>query len=123
MPKLLQINDETRIEIKKVKAYALAHLYDEQWRAEILAGIRETVGDDPNYVMHIHQGYRAVYSVDVDNGHKYHHLSISHEKGYPGVLEAEMIMELFGMGKNIKDLDNVYMEELTTAVNLIKEII
>lgn len=122
MLKLLQINDETRINIEKVKAYALAHLYDEQWRAEILAGIRETVGDDPNYVVHIHQGYRAVYSVDVDKGHKYHHLSLSHERGYPGVPETEIIMELFGMGKSVNDLDNVYLKELMTAVNLIKEI-
>lgn len=121
MVRLLQITDETRSEVEKVKAYALEHPFDKEWAEAVIASTRETVGDDPNYLVHIHQGFRVVYSVDVHDGTKHHHLSISHENGYPGIPEAELILELFGIGKSVHDLDNVWIENEMKAINFLKE--
>lgn len=122
MLRLVQIDDYVRNEVEKVKSYALAHPYDEVYRARFLAGHELPVGDNPDHVVHIHQGYRVVYSISVIDKKKYHHLSISYEEKdkYPGVPEAELILDLFGMGKSVNDLDNVWLEESLQAVNLLK---
>jgi hypothetical protein len=124
MVRVLQIDDYVRNEVAKVKKYAFEHPYDESYRALFIRGKTLPVGDNPEHVVHIHDGYRAVYSLSVLNNTKYHHLSISiEEKGkYPGIHEAEIILELFDMGKSVNDLDNVWIEEAVQAVNLLKEI-
>lgn len=124
MPRILQIDDYVRKEVEKVKKYAFEHPYGEVYREKVLAGEALPVGDNPDHVVHIHDGYRAVYSITVINKINYHHLSISYEEQgkYPGIPEAELILELFGMGNSVVDLDNVWLEEQVQAVNFIKEI-
>jgi hypothetical protein len=123
MVRILQIDDYVTNEVAKVKNYALEHPYDESYRKLFLAGKALPVGDNPDHVVHIHSGYRAVYSISVLNEKKYHHLSVSVEEinKYPGIPEVELILDLFGMGKSINDLDNVWLEENAIAVNLLKE--
>jgi hypothetical protein len=124
MLRILQIDDYVINEVAKVKKYAFEHPYDESYRALFLEGKALPIGDNPEHVVHIHDGYRAVYSVSVLDNIRYHHLSISVEEKnkYPGIPEAEIIMELFDMGKSINDLDNVWIENAVQAVNLLKEI-
>jgi hypothetical protein len=124
MPRLVQIDEYTRREIEKIKAYALDHPYDEVYRAKYLAGRALPVGDNPEHIVHIHQGYRAVYSISVIDKQSFHHLSISYSEKdqYPGLPEAELILELFGMGNSVKDLDNIWVEETNKAVNFLKGI-
>lgn len=120
MLRVLQIEEYTINEVEKVKKYALEHPYDEKYREEVLAKKALPVGDNPDHVVHIHDGYRAVYSISLINSVKFHHLSISVETNYPDIRAAELILELFGMGSNVMELDNVWLEEDVRALNFIK---
>jgi hypothetical protein len=77
MPRILQIDEDTLKEVANVKAYSLAHPCGEAYRELLKVGDALPVGDNPEHVVHIHDGYRAVYSVSVLNSTKYHHLSLS----------------------------------------------
>jgi hypothetical protein len=124
MPRILQIDDDVIREVAKVKEYSLKYPCGEAYRELLKVGDALPVGDNPEHVVHIHDGYRAVYSVSVMDTKKYHHLSLSVEgKGkYPGIPDTEIILDLFGMGKDVHDLDSLWIEEKAKAVNLIKEI-
>jgi len=124
MFRVLNIDEYVLNEVKKVIAYASEHPYDENYRKLQLAGDVYPVGDNPDHVVHIHQGFRVVYSITISKGKSYHHLSISiKDKGrFPSVEQTQIIMDLFGMGDNIKKLDTVWLEEEIGAVNLLKEI-
>ena len=124
MPRLIEIDDYTKKEIAKVIQYASENPYGEKYRLNLSEGKALPVGDNPDHVVHIHQGYRAVYSISTLKGERYHHLSVSYEENdkYPGVYEAEVILDLFGMGKSVHDLDSVWLEEKVQAVNFIKKV-
>ena len=121
MPRIVQIDDYVKKEIAKVKSYAAEHPYNEEALISIKTETLAPPGDNPDHVVHIHDGFRAVYSVNVLKYIKYHHLSISYERGMIGVPEAELILKMFGIAEDIMDLDHVYIEEKHQAVNLIKE--
>jgi len=122
MVRVLQLDDYVTKEVAKVIKYAFEHPYGESYRKLFIAGEVLPVGDNPDHVVHIHSGYRAVYSISVLNGKKYHHLSVSVEEKdkYPSVQEAELILDLFGTGNSINNLENVWLEENVRAVNLLK---
>lgn len=124
MSRIIRIDEYTLNEIEKVKAYAFAHQDGESYRKLAKSGDALPMGYNPKRVVHIHDGYRVVYSVSTLDSMKFHHLSISvEEKGkYPGIYDTEVIMDLFGMGKDLHDLENVWIEKDTRAVNLLKEI-
>jgi hypothetical protein len=119
--RLVQIDDYVRNEVIKVKQYALEHPFGVKQAEAVLAGTSLPVGDNPDHVVHIHDGIRAVYSVDIHNDKKYHHLSLSSETGYPGIPEAEMVLEVFGMGTSVQNLESVWIEENMRAINFLKE--
>lgn len=123
MVRILQIDEYTRSEVTKIRKYAVEHPYDQDFRDKVVAGTALPVGDNPEHVLHIHDGYRVVYSIDKLEDRMYHHLSVSfiEDKKYPGQPEVECIMEMFGMGKSLHDLENVWLEEEVQAVNLLKE--
>lgn len=125
MVRVLQINEEAIKEIEKVKNYAIAHPYDENFRKLVLSGDVRPVGDNPEHVVHIHDGYRAVYSIDILDSKKYHHLSVSVESktDYPSVPSVTHIMEFFGMGNDLYAMENIWPEEDVLAINLIKEFV
>lgn len=124
MPRIIQIDNDVRKEVEKVKKYAFEHPYGEAYRSLVISKDALPVGDNPEHVVHIHDGYRVVYSITVHNSKKYHHLSVSVGKkgNYPGIPDTQIIMDLFGMGKDINDLDNVWLEKEMEAVNLLKEV-
>lgn len=123
--RILQINEDTIKDIERVKVYAIAHPYDENYRSLQLSGDVSPVGDNPEHVIHIHDGYRVVYSISVINSIKFHHISISVESKtqYPSIPSVSHIIELFGMGNDVNNVDNVWLEESACAVNLIKELV
>lgn len=122
MLRILQIDEGTIKEIEKVKSYALAHPYDEHFISLVLSGDALPVGDNPEHVVHIHDGYRVVYSITVKDSKKFHHMSVSVESDtqYPSVPSVVHIMELFGMGNDINDMESVWPEEACRAINLLK---
>ena len=119
--RVFQIDDDTRKEIKKVKAFAYKHKVDEANLRATMAGIVEPVGDDPDYVVHIHDGYRVVYSVEEQPIGDCHHISVSIDKKgkTPNPIAVEMILEEFGM-KKLEDSLEVWPEGI--AINIIQEI-
>ena len=119
--RVLQIDDDTRKEIKKVKAFAYRHKVDEANLRATMAGIVEPIGDDPDYVVHIHDGYRVVYSVEEQSIGDCHHISVSVDKKgrAPHPLAVEMILEEFGM-KKLEDSLAVWPEGI--AINIVQEI-
>ena len=124
MVRILTIDDYTLKEVEKVKKYAEEHPCDENYRIMQMAGIFLPVGDNPDHVVHIHQGFRAVYCVSVIKEKCYHHLSISYEEEgrLPQPPEVQVIMNLFGLGEDLHNLDTVWLEEEVEAINLLKEI-
>src|SRR4030042_2048042 len=104
--RILQINDDVKKEIKKVKEYANQHIVTGDMLKLIKYGDLRPVGDNPDHLVHIHDGYRVIYSVDQNPETKnlYHHLSISIGKKlkYPHECAVDEIAKEFGM-KGIKD--------------------
>lgn len=123
MVRVLQINEEAIKEIEKVKSYAIAHPYDENYRKLVISGDARPVGDNPEHVVHIHDGYRVVYSIDILDSKKFHHISISVESktDYPSVPSVICIMECFDMGNDLHAMENVWPEEDVLAINLLME--
>lgn len=79
-------------------------------------------GDDPRYVVHIHDGYRVVYTVEQHKKDCYKHLSVSVEKEgkYPHDAAVSIILEAFGMDPDYsKSL--VYMEEDVGAISIVQK--
>ena len=119
--RILEINDDTKEDIKKVKAYANEHKLTKGELLETMAGIKEDVGDDPDHVIHIHDGYRVVYSIEEQQIGDCHHLSVSIDrKGkWPQPTAVEMILEEFGMKKLDESLA-VWPEDI--AVNVLQKV-
>lgn len=121
MPRLIRLDKDTLSEIEKVKKYAAANIFDEHSLLAIKEKLSPPPGNDPNFVVHIHQNFRVVYSIDEIDKNKYHHLSISYNNGCPGIPEAIIILKAFGINKDVNELDNVWLEE-GNIVNLVTAI-
>lgn len=122
--RILQVDNDVRKEIKKVKEYATEHIVDKYQLSLIKSGDALPVGDNPDHLVHIHDGYRVVYSVDKNpgNGKLYHHLSISVDTfgKAPHELAVNMILGEFGL-KSFQESDYMYMENDVDAVNILQE--
>jgi hypothetical protein len=76
--RVLILNEESRLDIKRVRNYAEGHRISIRDLQLITAGARKPAGDDPGNCCVIPVGYRCVFSIDQSNdGHTYRHLSIS----------------------------------------------
>lgn len=122
--RILQIDDDVRCEIKRVKEYAVEHIVDKHQLSLIKSGDAPPVGDNPEHLVHIHDGYRIIYSVDKhpDNGKLYHHVSISVDRWgkAPHKVAVNMILDEFGL-KPFKESDYMYTEDDVEAVNILQE--
>lgn len=121
MPRLLQIDEESKREIVNVKKFAVENILDDEYRKGIINGTKYPPGDNPDHVVHFHHGFRAVYTIDKINEDLYHHLSLSYEYGWIGIPESTLILQEFNIANDIHDLDNVWMEEELKAVNFLKK--
>jgi len=124
--RVLCINDDVKIKIAKLVQYASDHKIDFDTVEKIAGGNQPPIGDDPNYVCFIPDGYRVAFSIEQQpDKYWYKHLSISvnNKSKLPSIPAAEMIMKEFGFVGIIKDLDHVYVEDKVrpAAVNLIQK--
>jgi hypothetical protein len=89
--RLLVINDFTKQAVQRVVDYAERF---EHWYRLGLA--RRPPGDDPKHVAHL-DSYRCVYSITLDRGTAYRHLSISVPSAdLPNPFTAFTIAQMFG---------------------------
>lgn len=142
MKKLIEIDKKTKMDIERVKKYALNNPY------RVINGTFEKgiiPGNNPNHKIFIQDIFRVIYSITVSEGIAFHHISISKNKGerleateqkillnlfniksdftnLPEIPEAEEILELFGIEPDVYNLDNVYYEKDLSAINLLKKI-
>lgn len=122
MSKILRVDDQLRSEIKKVKEYSYKNILDEHALLAIKEKISPDPKNNPNHIVNIFQNFKAVYTVDTIDGALYHHLCLTYKDGCPSIPEAVIIMDLFGLGKDINDLDSVWLEQENFVVNLLKKI-
>lgn len=119
---ILIIDETIREEIRKVMEYAKEHPTTKDDLFEMKSGQKGPVGDDPRYVMVISNHYRVVYSQEHQiDGNMYHHLSVSvpGKDKFPSIPAFEMIMDEFGMGKNLYDCTSIWRED--RAINVLKQ--
>lgn len=115
--RILQITDETRKDIKKVIEYAENNILDNARLADPKEFL--PVGDNPDHVVHIHDGYRVVFSIEEQSIGLCNHISISVESKdkYPNEHAVNMILNEFNMS-----LDNslsIWLEENVRAINIL----
>ena len=121
--RILQIDDDTRAEVAKVIAYAKEHRYDKHMIKLLISRDLKSAGDNPDYLVHIHDGYRVVYTLEEHPIGWCHHMSISidRSKMYPHEAAVQMIMQLFGMDPKFENCLAVWPEKETESVNIIQE--
>jgi hypothetical protein len=127
--RILQINDDTLVDIKKVKEYAERNIVSiDTIKAAVECPMESIpVGDNPEHVVHIHDGFRVVYSIEEQPIGLIAHLSISVEAlgKYPNEVAVNMILKEFGMDEVTSDSKNaacaVWIEEKNESVNIVQK--
>lgn len=123
--RVFEVQKTTREDIAKVIAYAKEHKYDQHKMKRVMAGDIKPAGLDPGFIVHIHDGYRMVYSLEQQPVVGWcHHLSISVEKTkkYPHPVVTMEIMKLFGMEGDFKKCLSIWQEEVTESVNILQKV-
>lgn len=122
--RLLQITDETKVDIKKVREYAEHNIVTLE---SLQAAIEDPlecipVGDNPEHVVHIHDGYRVVYSIEQQPMGLLAHLSVSVEarNKYPNEAAVNLILKEFGMNEVLESV-NVWLDENSQSVNILQK--
>ncbi len=123
--RVLEINDSTREDIAKVVTYAKEHRYNEHMIKLLISGDLESPGDNPDYLVHIHDGYRVIYTIEEHKVGFCHHISISvdRSKKYPHEMAVLEIMKLFGMEGDYKKCLAVWPQKETESVNVLQEVV
>jgi hypothetical protein len=123
MIRVLQIDSYVLGEIEKVRQYALEHVYTDTDAKQILSGKKNPPGDNPDHVVHIHDGFRVVYSVEKHDDNLYHHISLSYKNGMIGIPKTQTILSYFGILKDINKADKVWLEHSDKeVVNILKKL-
>ena len=78
--RLMQINKETEEDIAKVLKYADEHRFTVAKMKLLVSGDIESPGDNPDYMLHINDGFRVVYSLEEQPMGWCHHISVSVDK-------------------------------------------
>lgn len=110
--RVLQIGPKEKEAIQTLIDYAEGHRVDGELLQRSLR--REwAVGDDPNYICYIEQGYRIVYSIEQQPIGWCRHLSVSVDdtNKLPHPAAIELLMEEFGFRCKLKECLNTWIEE------------
>lgn len=120
--RILQIDNDAREKIKKLIKYASEHKINEKSIRAMMAKEEKPVGDNPDYVIHLHDGFRVVYSIEEQPVGNCHHISISVDEidKYPHPAAVEEILKEFGM-KKIEDSISLWNEDNYQAINLVQK--
>ena len=127
--RILQIIPETEEDIEKLLKYADENRFSTAMLKLIQDGSLEGAGENPDYVLHIHDGYRVVYSLEEHpNKEKgkpgiwLRHISISVDrlKKYPQPVAVQMILKAFKMSENFEDCHS-WIDKESEAINILQE--
>ena len=118
MVRVLEISSETKKDAAMVIEYAKEHRYSKAMCKLINSGDLPPAGDDPNFLLYIHDGYRVIYSIEEQPLGWFHHISISVEVegNYPNEEAVQIILELF----NIFDPEErrlIWLDKSSESVN------
>lgn len=119
--RVLQITPDTEKMISDVIDHAERNKWSYAKLLALQAGEIPPAGDDPNYIVHIHDGYRVAYTIEQHKETWFKHMSISVDtkSSYPNEAAVSVILESFGMDPDYsKSL--VYIEENVQAVNILQ---
>lgn len=121
--RILQIDNDARKEIEKLKNYANEHKISINSVKAMIEGKEPPVGDNSAYAIYLYDGFRIVYSVEEHPIGYCHHISISVDEidKYPNPEAVEMILKEFGM-KNIDESLSVWKEDCGQAINLLQKV-
>ena len=130
--RVLQIDEEIKHDAKKVIKYAKENIVTvAQLKLNISKDILP-IGDNPEHVLHIHDGYRVVFSIEEQSFKKPYkgkntalcnHLSISVESKdkYPNEHAVIAILELFDMETDFRKSLYIWKEEEIRAINILQQ--
>jgi len=128
--RILQIGPETKEDIEKLLKFADENRYSTAMLKLIEDGSLDPPGDNPDYMLYIHDGYRVVYTVEM-HPHKeegkegiwLRHISISVDKKgkYPQPVAVQMILRAFKMSD---DFDKCvgWTHKESESINLLQEL-
>ncbi len=88
-----------------------------------MSGDLKPPGDNPDYMLYIHDGFRVVYTIEEQPTGFYHHISISidRKKKHPNEIAVKIILDAFDMKKTLKD-SKIWVEKKTQSVNILQRI-
>jgi hypothetical protein len=111
---VLALTPEVKARCAAIVAYAREHI--------ITDGAAPPVGDNPEHVVEIPFGFRAVFSYELQHGILCRHLSISVDKKdrLPSEHAVHLIAGLFGFTNGMEGQNVTVWVEHTRAINLIE---
>lgn len=120
--RILQITDQTKEDIQKLIAYAKAHIVSNDRLKAMVQSPKEfyPAGDDADHVVHIHDGYRVVYSIEEQNIGLCSHISISVESRTKYSHEAAVALILKEFGMSLDLATKIWLEKTVNAVNVLQ---
>lgn len=122
--RILEINQYTKEDIRKVIKYAEQNKIDLNMTKLIMAGDLPPIGDNSDYIIYIHDGFRVAYSIEQQpepTGWCDHiSISVDTEGKYPHEMAVEEILKEFGM-KSLDESLSIWLEKEIQAVNVLQK--
>lgn len=88
------------------------------------AGEGSPVGDNPDFICYVTDGYRVAYSIEEQPVGWCRHISVSVDtpKKLPHIGAFEMIMGEFGFRGGVQDCDKVWVKEITDTLQAVNAV-
>jgi len=123
--RVLQIDDKTLQDVGKLIKHAEKNIITASQLKLMIAGDLPPIGDNPDYFMHIHDGYRVVFSIEEQSIGLCNHISVSiDEKNKPpNYYAAKEILKLFNMSLEKRHKPYVWEEKIDKiiAMNILQK--
>ena len=117
--RIFQIDGDTEHDTKKIIEYAKNNITDKHKAKLMILGDLPCIGEIPDHVLHIHDGYRVVFSIEQ---HEFlcNHISISieNEHAFPHPYAVKRILKLFNMNQDLESSLHTWKEEEIIAINV-----
>ena len=112
MDRVLYIGPKEKEAIDNLVKYAEANRISFSEMKELMDGKKPPMGDNPDYICYLTNGYRVVYSIEEQPLGWCRHISISVDtpKKMPSIPAVETIMHEFGFTGTIADCISVWVE-------------
>jgi hypothetical protein len=119
----LIIDEETKLKIKQVIASAQFHPWTSDIMRKVMQGEYPPAGDYEELTVTIPVGYKAVFSLEEQPLGWCQHLSVSVDTDgkLPSQEAIAVVMEEFGMGNDLHDCINVWVDPDTQSINILRQ--